>query len=67
MKVGDDHTWRGAIYIGSANVANVGLVFQIRAFVNPVATLNEGDLLQSWPQAELATGVVEVIRGAQTE
>ena len=67
MKVGDDHTWRGAIYIGSVNVANVGLRFQVRAFVNPVTTLKEGDLLQSWPQAELATGVVEVIRGAQTE
>ncbi|WP_020602841.1 hypothetical protein [Spirosoma spitsbergense] len=67
MKVGDDHTWRGVIYVGSVNMANVGVAFQVRAFVNPVATLKEGDLLHSWPQAELATGIVEVIRGAQTE
>lgn len=67
MKVGDDHTWRGVIYVGSVNSANVGLAFEVRAFVNPVTELKEGDLLYSWPQAELTTGVVEVIRGAQTE
>ncbi len=65
--VGDDHKWRGVIYIGSANVANIGAAFQIRAFVNPDVTLIEGDLLHAWPRAELATGIVEVIRGAQKE
>ncbi len=67
MEVKEDHTWRGVIYIGSVNRANVGLSFQVRAFVNPDAVLNEGDLLRMWPQAELATGVVEVVRGAQAE
>lgn len=67
MTVGDDHTWRGVTYIGSVNRANIGSTFQIRAFVNPVAALKEGDLLNSWPQAELATGIVNVVRGAQTE
>ncbi len=67
MKVGDDHKWRGVIYIGSVNMANVGSAFQVRAFVNPVIALEEGNLLYSWPQAQLATGIVEVIRGMQTE
>jgi hypothetical protein len=67
IKVDHDHTWRGVIYAGSVNVANVGVAFQVRAFVNPVDALKEGDLLHSWPEAELATGIVEMIRGAQTE
>ena len=67
MNVETDNTWRGVIYVGSINPANVGFTFQMRAFVNPAITLQKGDLLYSWPQAERATGIVEVIRGAQVE
>lgn len=67
MPVEADSTWRGVIYVGGLDISNVGLTFQVRAFVNPDETLANGDVRQAWPRAELATGVVEVIRGANSE
>ncbi|WP_461053763.1 hypothetical protein [Spirosoma arcticum] len=67
IKVRDDSTWRGATYIGSEDKGDIGVKFQIRAFVNPANVLKDGDVLHSWPEAELSTKAVVIIRGAQNE
>lgn len=63
--VNDDGTWKGPIYIGSEDKADIGMRAQIRAFVNPTQTLQEGQILYTWPEAQLASGIVEVVRGAK--
>lgn len=67
IKVGIDNTWRGGIYIGSTNKEDVGVTSQIRAFVNPNRSLKDGEVLFAWPEAELATDVIEVKRGEKDE
>lgn len=57
--------WKGHIYIGSEDEADIGLRSQIRAFVNPVKSLKEGDVLFSWPDAQLSSKTIEVIRGPE--
>jgi len=67
IDVDDDHTWRGVIYIGSSDKADIGVRSQIRAFVNPTHELAEEQVLYAWPEAELSTPVVEVVRGISHE
>ena len=67
INVQEDNTWRGGIYIGSDDKGDIGVRSQIRAFVNPAKTLHEGDVLHAWPEAELSTGITEVIRGNKKE
>ena len=67
IMVEEDGTWRGPIYIGSDDKGDIGVTSQIRAFVNPVDKLKEGDILHAWPEAELSTKAIEVTRGALNE
>jgi hypothetical protein len=65
-KADDMGRWKGHIYIGSEDKADIGLRAQIRAFVNPAKSLKEGEVLYSWPDAQLSSGLIEVIRGPET-
>ena len=70
IKVANDGTWKGQIYVGSASKETVGLTFEVRAFVRPVGApesleVIESTVLTSWPVAELSSPTVEVVRGAE--
>lgn len=62
VKVQHDGKWLGVIYIGEHNSENDGLTFQIRALVNPVEKLINGEMYYDWPEAELTSKIVEVVR-----
>lgn len=62
-KVQDDGSWIGVIYVGGHNHGSYNLTYQIKAFVNPIKKLHSGEVLSSWPEAELSSEIVEVIRG----
>ncbi|GAB3715285.1 hypothetical protein GCM10027592_55730 [Spirosoma flavus] len=62
IKVQHDGTWIGVIYAGAEGSDHAGLTYQIRAFVNPVDELKSGQIYHSWPEAELRSAIVEVIR-----
>lgn len=60
--------WKREIYIGRTGIEDVGVRFQIRAFVNPknkgpIKAGSDTQLLSSWPEAELSSEVLEVVRG----
>lgn len=61
-KVQDNNWWISVVFIGGVQEAKGGHKFQIRAFVNPTIALSSGKILRSWPQAELATDAIEVVR-----
>ncbi|MEZ0483270.1 hypothetical protein [Fibrella aquatica] len=65
IKVADDGTWKGPIYTGNGDSRSVGVRFLVRAFVNPKKPLIEEQIIYAWPQAELSSDIVEVVRGAQ--
>lgn len=73
IRVEEDGTWEGEAYIGSPGKVSVGIVFQVRAFVNPGGTYtaietNETYIFDSWPEkAELSTEVIEVVREPEIE
>jgi hypothetical protein len=54
--------WLGVVYIGSDNSHQEGLKFQIRALVNPVEKLTNEEIYYDWPEAELTSELVEVVR-----
>jgi hypothetical protein len=65
-----DSTWRGQMYVGSASEENVGLTFEVRAFVKPVGVpesleVIESVVLTAWPEAELSSNVLVVVRGPE--
>jgi len=62
VKVQDNGIWIGVIYIGGVSNEYIGLPFQIRAFVNPAKELKKGEIHYSWPEAELSSEIVEVVR-----
>ncbi|MBO0933815.1 hypothetical protein [Fibrella aquatilis] len=62
IQVNDTGGWVGVVYVGSNSETDQGYGYQIRAFVNPKDELHWGDKLTTWPQAELATNVVDVVR-----
>lgn len=63
IKVNDDGTWKGPVYIGGNNKAHIGAQVKIRAFVNPIKPLKEGEVLYSWPEAQLSSKIIRAIRG----
>ncbi|RYF72021.1 MAG: hypothetical protein EOO39_12865 [Cytophagaceae bacterium] len=65
IKVADDGTWKGIVYIGGIGKAHVGVRHQMRVFINPAKSLLEDQLIYSWPKAERSSTIVEVVRGAQ--
>ncbi|MFD2570225.1 hypothetical protein ACFSUS_06235 [Spirosoma soli] len=62
-KVQDNGSWIGVIYVGGPNHGPDSLIYQIQAVVNPTKELHSGEVLSSWPEAELSSQIVEVIRG----
>jgi hypothetical protein len=72
IKVNDDGTWKGKIYIGSAGKESIGATFHIRAFVDPAGPYKvledyERDVFAAWPDAQLSTEEIEVVRGGENE
>jgi hypothetical protein len=65
IKVNADGAWEGPIYTGNSEKACIGLRFQLRAFVNPAKALTADEVIFSWPEAEISSDVVEVMRGAR--
>ncbi|MBD2702765.1 hypothetical protein IC229_19110 [Spirosoma sp. BT702] len=62
IKVQHDGNWVGVAYAGSESSDHAGLTYQIRAFVNPVHELKSGQIYYAWPEAELTSSIVEVVR-----
>lgn len=60
--VHDDGSWITSIYVGRPGRADLGKQFQIRAVVNPVDDLKEGDIVRCWPEAEAQSDLVVVKR-----
>ncbi len=68
IKVKSDGTWKGEIYVGSTSKESIGLTFEVRAFVKPAGAPESLEVLEntvptSWPEAELLSSTVEVVRG----
>lgn len=61
IKVENDK-WKGLIYIGSVDKGDIGVRSQVRAFVNPTHVVKEGDVLTTWPEAELSSEAIVVVR-----
>lgn len=62
VRVQNDGSWLGVIYIGRDSSDNAGLTFQIRALVKPVSELARGEIYYDWPEAELTSEILEVVR-----
>lgn len=54
--------WRVQVYIGRPGNIDVGKHFEMMAVANPTQTLREGKVLGTWPEAQLQSEVIEVIR-----
>ena len=72
VRVDYDGTWRSQIYVGTIGKENIGSAFHVRAFVNPAGAFKvleeyERDVFNRWPDAELSTDIVEVVRGPEVE
>lgn len=70
ISVDTNGRWKGQIYIGGMDNTHVGVRYQIRAFINPDRTYRIVDdyeryVFHAWPQAELATKAIEVVRGPE--
>ncbi|MEA5458302.1 hypothetical protein VB796_04600 [Arcicella sp. LKC2W] len=65
IEVQNGRDWVGRVIIGSVSSEDVGQVFEIRAFINPVKTIKKGDELTAWPISEVSTESIEVIRGSK--
>ena len=63
IKVASDGTWKGEIFIGGINKAHIGAKVVVRAFVNPKVSLSADERLYSWPEAELSSAGINVVRG----
>jgi hypothetical protein len=62
--------WKCEVVIGRIGTEDIGGRFQIRAFMylrkkDQIKVNSDTQVLSSWPTAELSTGVLEVIRGAE--
>ncbi len=62
VTVRKDSTWKVQIYIGRPGSLDVDKQFEIIAFANPEDTLEVGQVLGDWPEAEARSDVVEVTR-----
>jgi hypothetical protein len=62
VTVGENGRWRVQVYIGRPLSGDIGKRFEVRAFANSKASLKEGDVLRTWPDAQSKSQVVEVVR-----
>jgi hypothetical protein len=65
IKVQKNGYWKGEIIIGSLSDEEVGQKFTLKAFIKPRTKFKTGDILNSWPQSELSTDEIEVIRSSK--
>lgn len=63
IKVASDGSWKGEVFIGGVNKAHIGAKVLVRAFVNPKVSLSADERLYSWPEAELSSAGISVVRG----
>jgi hypothetical protein len=59
--VRDDGTWRVQVYVGEPSTPP-DTHFEIRAVANPKPQLSQGKVLSGWPEATLASQIVDVSR-----
>lgn len=62
VTVRNNGLWRVQIYIGRPGSIDVDKHFEIKAVANPNESLSEGDVLGIWPEAQLQSEIIEVIR-----
>jgi len=55
-------TWQVRIHIGRPGTIDLGKEFEIRAVGNPGSDLKEGDIINSWPEGEWQSPIVNVSR-----
>lgn len=55
--------WKGYVIIGSEGNGDIGFTYEIRAYLNPLMKIKDGDILKSWPSAGVSTETVDVVRG----
>ncbi|HEY2170373.1 MAG TPA: hypothetical protein VGJ30_12155 [Candidatus Angelobacter sp.] len=55
--------WKVQVYAGRPGTPDVGKHFEIRAVANPKQPLREGIKLTDWPNAQLQSPIIEVVRG----
>ena len=67
FSVNKDGTWKGQVLIGHYTNLDTGVRFQIRAVVHPVKPMKEQDYFRPWPDAELSSATVEVIKGTNSK
>lgn len=63
ISIRPDGSWKGLVHIGRVGNTDIGLHMQVRVFVNPIEPLEAGEVLYTWPKAEFASQVIDVIRG----
>ncbi|MDD5422617.1 MAG: hypothetical protein PHT32_04245 [Candidatus Omnitrophica bacterium] len=59
-KAGGD--WGSLIFVGRPGNKDVGRRYEIMAVGNPAVGLKEGDVLDTWPEAEYISQMIEVVR-----
>lgn len=62
VSIKKDGMWKVNVYIGRTGTIDVEKHFEIMAVADPQSKLQEGDVLSDWPDAELKSQIIEVIR-----
>lgn len=62
VSVNDDGTWEVKTYTGRPGDTDGGKQFEIIAIANPTEELNEGEILNGWPDAQWSSEIVTVTR-----
>jgi hypothetical protein len=62
VTVRENGKWKVMIYIGRPGMIDVDKHFEIIAVANPKFGLEEGKVLNNWPEARAKSQVIEVIR-----
>jgi hypothetical protein len=64
IQVKEKGNWSGMLIVGSVGSEDIGQLYEVKAFINPTKKINTGDVLNSWPIAEVSTETIEVTRSA---
>jgi len=62
VSVKKDGKWQVSVYIGRSGNVDRGKHFEIMAVANPKTNISEGQVLKGWPDAEMKSDFIEVIR-----
>lgn len=61
-KIYPNGTWEAFVHIGSIDPSDLGVSYEICAFVHPKIPLSVGSVLNEWPEALKASSIIKVIR-----